>query len=79
LEKDSRRDIFQVCWGIALLFAGVAVILYTPQKIEQIKKLTDSTAFIRFSFYFLGVMLIGGGIKKIYKNYRQLSDSQKEE
>ena len=55
------------------------MILYTPQKIEQIKKLTDSTAFIRFSFYFLGVMLIGGGIKKIYKNYRQLSDSQKEE
>jgi hypothetical protein len=28
--------------------------------------------FIRFSFYLMGVLLIGGGLKKIYMNYKKL-------
>ena len=60
-------------WGILLLIAGLGVFIMTPQKMQQIEKIEHFSAyipFIWFCFYFMSVLLIGGGIKKIYHHYR---------
>lgn len=75
--------MFQTVWGAALLLAGIGVFFRVPQvmpKIAQIEQFSDVTGIIRFCFYFIGVMLIGGGVKKIHDNYRHLqSDKQKKD
>jgi uncharacterized BrkB/YihY/UPF0761 family membrane protein len=38
-------------------------------RIEKIGQFSSVMFFIRFCFYFMGVLLIGGGIKKVYNNY----------
>lgn len=61
-------------WGILLLLAGLGVCFLTPQKmqeIEKIKHFSSYTTFIWFCFYFMGIILVGGGIKKIYRYYRR--------
>jgi len=61
-------------WGILLLLAGLGVFYRIPQimpKIQNIEHFSSSIFFIRFCFYLMGVLLVGGGIKKIYQNYRR--------
>ncbi len=63
------RDKAQLIWGIVLALVGVGVFFRIPQvmpRIEQIPHFSSITIFIRFCFYLMGVMLIGGGIKKIF-------------
>jgi len=40
------------------------------EEIKQIEHFASYTTFIWFSFYFMGILLVGGGIKKIYQYYR---------
>lgn len=61
-------------WGIALILAGIGVFYRIPQvmpKIENIEQFSSVIYFIRFCFYFVGVLLIGGGSKKIYDYYHK--------
>jgi len=65
----ANRDKAQLIWGIALALAGIGVFFRIPQvmpRIEQIPHFSSVTIFIRFCFYLMGVMLIGGGGKKIF-------------
>jgi hypothetical protein len=77
-QKDftgKNKPTLQVIYGIALTLAGIGVIYRIPQvmpKVEQIQQFSSVIGFIRFSFYFMGVFLIGGGLKKIYVNYKKL-------
>ena len=62
-------------WGIALVLAGIGVFYRIPQvmpKIERIEQFSSAMFYVRFCFYLLGVLLIGGGSKKIYENYKKL-------
>jgi hypothetical protein len=73
--KDKGKPVIQVIYGIALTLVGIGVFYRIPQvmpKIEQIKQFSSVIGFIRFSFYLMGVLLIGGGLKKIYGNYKKL-------
>jgi hypothetical protein len=68
-------------WGVLRLLAGIGVIIKTPQKMVEIQKIEHFTSisfFIRFSFYLMGGLLIGGGSKKIYSNYRLLNHKDPE-
>jgi hypothetical protein len=72
---DRQKAPFQTAWGCVLTVFGVAVFFRIPQvmpKIEQIEQFSSVLGFIRFCFYLLGALLIGGGVKKIIENYRQL-------
>jgi hypothetical protein len=72
---DKHKPVIQVVYGIALTLAGLGVFYRIPQvmpKIEQMHQFSSVMGFIRFSFYLLGVLLIGGGLKKIYENYKKL-------
>ena len=69
--KDKNKVVVQIIWGIALTLAGIGVFFRIPQvmpRIEEIKQFSSVIFFIRFSFYLLGMLLIGGGLKKIYIN-----------
>jgi len=71
----KNKPVIQVIYGIALTLAGIGVFYRIPQvmpRIEQIQQFSSVIGFIRFSFYLMGVLLIGGGLKKIYGNYKKL-------
>ena len=75
--SDKKSNV-QVVWGIALVMMGVMVFFRIPQvipEIEQIGTFSSSIGFIKFCFYFMAVMLVAGGGKKLY---RKLLDQAKE-
>jgi hypothetical protein len=77
-QKDpvgKSKPTLQIIYGIALTLAGIGVFYRIPQvmpKVEQIKQFSSMVVFIRFSFYLMGVLLVGGGLKKIIVNYKKL-------
>ena len=69
-------------WGILLLLAGLGVFFMTPQKMQEIEKIEHFSSyipFIWFCFYFMSILLIGGGVKKIYHNCRRSENSNEAE
>ena len=69
---SDKKSNFQVVWGIALVLMGVMVFFRIPQvmpKIEQIETFSSSIGFIKFCFYFMAVMLVAGGGKKLYRQF----------
>ncbi|MGA8178841.1 MAG: hypothetical protein WB792_02200 [Desulfobacterales bacterium] len=73
--NGKKKPRIQVIYGIALTLAGLGVFYRIPQvmpRIEQMHQFSSVMGFIHFSFYLLGVLLIGGGLKKIYENYKKL-------
>lgn len=74
----QQRPIFQIIWGSLLLIAGVGVFFRIPQVmpgLAQIDTFSSAMTFIRFCFYLIGCLLICGGIMKIRKNYKLLTDN----
>lgn len=72
---NKNKIFIQIVWGIALVMAGIGVFYMIPQKMAQIEKIeqySSALALIRFCFYLIGVLLIGGGSKKIYDNYKKI-------
>ena len=65
----ENNKTLQVIWGILLVIAGVGVFIRIPQVMPQIEKIElylPVLLFIRLCFYLIGILLIGGGLKKIY-------------
>ena len=70
---NSSKTKIQLIWGIALTMAGIGVFFRIPQvmpQIEAIERFSDLSVFIRFCFYLMGILLIGGGAKKVYQFYQ---------
>ncbi len=68
----DKQNSVQVVWGIALMVMGVMVFFRIPEvmsDIETIETFSSSTGFIRFSFYFMAVMLTAGGGKKLINQF----------
>ena len=69
-QEPSSNGTLQLIWGIALALAGVGVFVRIPQvmpKIAQIEVFSTSTGIIRICIYLMGIILLGGGIQKIYR------------
>jgi hypothetical protein len=67
MEKTPGNTV-QLIWGIALVAAGIGMLVRIPQVMPQIQTIAHfapAAPFIRFCFYFMAVILIGGGLKKI--------------
>lgn len=78
---DKQQNSFQLIWGAALTAAGVGVLALLPQRMEQIRQLRQAEPYafdilsLWFCFGLLGVLLIGGGLRKIYSQFKRPSDS----
>jgi hypothetical protein len=78
---DNGKNFFQLIWGAALVLMGIGVFFRIPQvwpQIEKIEYFSSVLPFIRFCFYLIGVMLIGGGSKKIYEHYFKPGNDESE-
>lgn len=67
----------QLIWGWLLVLAGAGVFFRIPQvmpEIEQIRQYTPVLPYIRFCLYLLGIILLGGGAKKIFNYFKKAED-----
>jgi len=75
----SKQNHFQLIWGTALTLAGIGVLVILPHRMEQIRQLRGAEPyafdmlFLWFCFGLLGVLLIGGGLRKILTHFRNAS------
>lgn len=72
-EKKPSPNTFQMVYGIALVAVGIGVFVRIPQvmpKLMVYESLAGASWFIRFCFYLMGIILIGGGIKKLIHYFR---------
>jgi hypothetical protein len=72
-KRQQPRNTVQLVWGIALLLAGLGVFVRIPQvmpKLAQLEYFSSVLGFIRFCFYLMGIILVGGGLKKIIHYFR---------
>lgn len=77
MEKD--KIVLQFVWGGALLLAGIGMFFRIPQIMPTIKsnpQFAGSIGFIYFCLYLLGVLLIGGGVKKLIRTYKIYTGKQ---
>ncbi len=68
-KQLDNRQVIQLIWGGALFAMGLAFIIRISeimQKVSDIEHFASVTLFIRIAFYLMGILLIGGGVKKIY-------------
>jgi len=73
---DKNKIHYQIVWGILLVLAGVGVFFRIPQvipKIKTIERFASAIGFVYFCFYLLGFLLIIGGVRKIFANYKKLN------
>ncbi len=71
---EPKPHPFQLIWGVALVAAGIGVFFRIPEVMPQIRSIpvfADMIPFITFCFYLMGIVLIGGGGKKILNHFRK--------
>ena len=74
---DKNKIHFQLVWGGLLVLAGIGVFFRIPQvmpKIKTIEYFSSAIWFIYVCFYLLGFLLILGGGRKIYENFRKVKN-----
>uniref|UniRef100_A0A7C4RNG4 Uncharacterized protein n=1 Tax=Desulfatirhabdium butyrativorans TaxID=340467 RepID=A0A7C4RNG4_9BACT len=73
MEPNKSHPV-QLIWGMALVAAGIGVFFRIPEVMPQIRAIpvfADMIPFITFCFYLMGLVLIGGGGKKILRHFRK--------
>jgi len=73
-KQPSPKSSNQLIWGIALVLAGVGVLLRNldvmPRLAEEYESFSKSVVVI---FYLIGLVLIYGGVKKIIGYFKVLA------
>ncbi len=72
-QPPTTKNSVQIIWGCALILAGIGVFIRIPQvmpKIAQIEGFANATGVIRICFYLMGIILVGGGIQKVYRYFK---------
>lgn len=81
-DQPRGRNAAQFGWGIALIIAGLGVFYRIPQvlpKLAHIETFASAMWFIRFCFYLMGIILIGGGAQKIIRHFRSTRSEVQDE
>lgn len=74
---NTSASIGQMAYGIALTLMGLAVFFRVDVALGRLSGIAAfqsnvTLAFAKFCFYLMGVILVGGGIKKIIAQYNLL-------
>jgi len=73
----EQKILLKRIWGTVLVMAGIGVFFRIPQvmpRLESIPNLSSALGFIKFSFYLLGALLIGGGVQRIRGSFLKKTD-----
>jgi hypothetical protein len=73
---DKNKAIFHLIYGILLVLMGIALFVRAPQVMERIVQIEYYASikwFVRIIIYLIAVLLIGGGGRKVYDNYKHLT------
>ena len=73
---DKNKATFQIIWGALLALMGIALIFRVPYVMERVVEIEYYASIkwlIRIILYIVALMLIGGGSRKIYDNYKILT------
>lgn len=73
---DKNRAIFHLIYGILLSLMGLMLFVQAPQVMERIVRIEYYAPikwFIRIIIYLIAVMLVVGGGRKIFDNYKKLT------
>lgn len=72
-QSDNKCNI-QLIWGIALSLVGIAVLFKVSQVMPDLEKVQQRTGIHVnvqvFLICLMGVILLGGGIKKLIRYYQ---------
>jgi hypothetical protein len=74
---EKNRIHFQLVWGILLTLMGIAFFFKIPEVINNAKTIETlgvGIGFVYFCLYMIDLILIVGGIKKIYTNLKKLRE-----
>ncbi|MFW5957886.1 MAG: hypothetical protein ACOCQ0_01900 [Desulfosalsimonas sp.] len=69
-NQYSTSDLAQFIWGLALTLMGLAFFFRIPwimERVAEMNYLASAQIFLRFAFYLIAVILVSGGIQKIYR------------
>ena len=72
MGKQAKQTAHLI-YGVALILAGLGVFYRIPQvmpKILAMEHFVAAKPFLYFCFYLIGILLIGGGGKKIYNYFK---------
>jgi len=64
----DSKDRVQLVWGLALVVMGMAFLFHAQSVIDRIFVSADAGSFhffIRTCMFFMSIILIGGGLKKL--------------
>jgi hypothetical protein len=61
----DRRDLSKLVWPLLLIAMGVLLCVTTPYAIRE----SPDSPFLNFARYFIALMLIVGGVKRLYQFY----------
>jgi hypothetical protein len=73
MPKEKSNS--QLIWGVAFTAMGFAVFFkIIPDRIMPWLDVNAQASvlrpFVLFCFYFMGIMLVGGGLKKVYHYFK---------
>ncbi|MDY0161748.1 hypothetical protein [Desulfobotulus sp.] len=71
MTKDNKNPL-DILWAMALIGAGIGVFIRIPQVMPGILEMeifAGSGFFIRLCFYLMGIILIGGGVRKLWYRF----------
>ena len=74
---DKNQNHFQLVWGILLTLMGVAFFFKIPEIVNDAKTIETLGAgigFVYFCLYTVVLILIVGGVRKIYTNLKNLRE-----
>jgi hypothetical protein len=61
----DQRDMAQLVWGILLIAMGLLLCVTTPYALRA----SPDSAFLNFARYFIALILIVAGAKRLHKLY----------
>jgi hypothetical protein len=73
----DQKILLKRIWGIVLVMTGIGVFFRIPQvmpRLESMQNLSSVLGFIKFCFYLLGALLVGGGVQRIRGSLQQTTN-----
>ena len=69
-EPTGSKGVKELLWGIALVLAGVGVLLRNLEVMPKLAEFESFSKSVVLIFYFIGIVLIYGGVKKIVHHFK---------